>query len=79
MAGPTPTQRTTSDLLGLASEELALRMADQAWRLHVAIVEALRANPKLNGDELFRIFRAESFERYERAFSDTSPSSDMPS
>lgn len=69
MAGPATSQRRAVDGLALPPSELLRRQADQAWGLHVAVIDGLRGNPRLAGDALCLIFRAESFERYERTFS----------
>lgn len=44
------------------------RAAEKAFRLHQALARCLRDDPKLAQDELFLLFKAEAFERFERAF-----------
>lgn len=68
MAAPSPSHSRAVDRLRLPHGELQRREAEQAFAMHAALVATLRINPRLVGDELFRIFRAESFERFERAF-----------
>lgn len=38
----------------------------EAWRLHRALMLAMRADPALRDDHLFLAFHAEAFERFNR-------------
>ena len=38
----------------------------EAWRLHRALMLALRREPELRGDDLFLAFHAEAYVRFER-------------
>lgn len=41
---------------------------DQAWRLHRGMQLLLTVYPDLSADPLYRVFTAEAYENYERAF-----------
>lgn len=42
--------------------------ASRAYTLHAALMRCVRDCPQLKDDELFRLFQAEAFERFNRAF-----------
>lgn len=45
--------------------------AERAFALHAALLRGLREDPALINDELFHVFRAETFERFNRALGET--------
>lgn len=61
-------RHTIEQLVLFPEGELDRRLTDEAYALNVAIQLALRGNPRLQADELYKVFRAEAFERFERAF-----------
>lgn len=42
--------------------------ASRAFHLHATLMRALRDDPALADDELFATFRAQAFDRFNRAF-----------
>ena len=45
--------------------------AERAFALRAALLRGLREDPALINDELFHVFRAETFERFSRALGET--------